>query len=396
MGIRLKIRSHAMAIGIGATMLGFGATSAGAELRVVASIAPLHSLTAQVMEGVGEPELLMPAGASPHHFAMRPSEAKALQQADVVFWVGPAIEGWMSRPLISLGKLESSPPLGEADGVLRLPLRIGGGWEAHDHDHADHEDHDDHDEHAKHDDHDDHAEHAEHDDHDDHAEHAKHDDHDDHAEHAEHGDHDDHADHDDHDEHAKHDDHDDHDEHADHHDHDHAESKYDAHVWLDPRNAKVWVETIAATLGKADPSNAAAYQENAAKALRELDALEQEISAELAQAKALPYVVFHDAYQYFEQRFDLNAVGSISLPDASDPGPKRLAEVRDKIRSTEARCVFTEPQFPQKMALRVIEGSDAKVGVLDPLGASIEPGPGHYPATIRALSRGLLECLQKD
>jgi len=184
------------------------------------------------------------------------------------------------------------------------------------------------------------------------------------------------------------------------HDHDHGHDEaadgvlsFDPHVWLDPANAKAMAAAVAAELAKADPANAAAYTANAETFARSLDALSEEIAAELAPVKTVPYVVFHDAYQYFEKRFGLAAAGSISDVSAAAPSAKRLREVRRKIADVKAACVFREPQFDGKMVQTVIEGTGAREGMLDPIGASITPGPGAYQQLLQDLSKNLKACL---
>lgn len=184
------------------------------------------------------------------------------------------------------------------------------------------------------------------------------------------------------------------------HDHDHGHGEaadgvlsFDPHVWLDPANAKAMAAAVAAELAMADPANAAAYTANAETFARSLDALSEKIAADLAPVKTVPYVVFHDAYQYFEKRFGLAAAGSISDVSAAAPSAKRLREVRRKIADVKAACVFREPQFDGKMVQTVIEGTGAREGTLDPIGASITPGPGAYQQLLQDLSKNLKACL---
>jgi zinc transport system substrate-binding protein len=184
------------------------------------------------------------------------------------------------------------------------------------------------------------------------------------------------------------------------HDHDHGHGEaadgvlsFDPHVWLDPANAMAMAAAVAAELAMADPANAAAYTANAETFARSLDALSEKIAADLAPVKTVPYVVFHDAYQYFEKRFGLAAAGSISDVSAAAPSAKRLREVRRKIADVKAACVFREPQFDGKMVQTVIEGTGAREGMLDPIGASITPGPGAYQQLLQDLSKNLKACL---
>ena len=366
------------------TILSAGGSLAQAEVKVVTSIKPIHSLVSAVMVGVGEPSLLVKGAGSPHTYSLKPSQAKQLQEADLVFWMGHDLEAFLENSIESIATNAKSVPLMEAHGLTKLEFREGGAFE----DHADHDDHKK-DEHG-HDDHDDHKkdDHG-HDDHDDHKkdDHG-HDDHDDHKK-DEHG-------HDDHDDHKKddhgHDDHDDHkkDDHG-HDDHGHAET--DPHVWLDPVNAKALVHEIEEALIETDPANAAAYEANAETMMSRLDDLVAEIDTVLEPVKGRGYVVFHDAYQYFEVRFGVSAVGSITVSPEVLPGAERVAVLQDKVRDLGATCVFSEPQFEPKLVVTITENTNAGTGVLDPLGTSINDGPDLYFTLIRNMAASLKNCL---
>ena len=343
--------------------------------KVATDIAPVHSLVARVMDGVGEPDLIIPPGASPHHHSMRPSEARALQSADVVFWVGEELTPWMTKPLGALSGDAQLVGLLDADGTVLYDFRDVT-EEGH---HDDHADHDDHDDHADHDDHDDHADHDDHD-HDEHADHADHD----HEDHAKHDDHDDHAGHDDHDVHEE-------DDHAGH-DHGHDHEGVDPHAWLDPENARVWVQVIAETLASADPDNAQQYRDNAQAADAELVALRDEITASLSDMQVHHFITFHDAYQYFEKRFGLETSGSVSLGDAESPGPARLAALQEKVTEDQVVCAFAEPQYDTRLVKTAIEGAGATIYQLDPIGVAVEPGVGQYPELLRAMVGSYQNC----
>lgn len=333
--------------------------------RVAVDIAPVHSLVARVMDGVGEPGLILQPGASPHEYNLRPSEAALLQEADVVVWVGPDLTPWMQDAVETLAGGAAQLTLMQAEGTVLLPFREGALFEAHVHGYDAHG----HGEHG----HDDHG-------HEDngHGEHG----HDDHG-HGEHG-HDDHG----HDDHA-HDEHG-HEEHA--HD-DHGHGANDPHVWLSPANAALWLDLIAARLSAADPANAGAYFANAAAGKAELGALEAEIGAILDPVRGGRFVVFHDAYQYFEAAFDFPASGAISLSDATDPSPARIAEIQARVAEEGIACVLSEPQFNPGIVAVVMEGTEARTAVLDPLGTALEPGSALYPAMMRGLATTLAGCL---
>lgn len=320
-------------------------TQATGDVQVVASILPVHSLVAGVMEGVGTPHLLVPGGASPHSFALRPSDARRLERAQAVFWVGPSLETFLERPLNALARKAEVIALAEIEGVTRLPLREGGSWETHAHHDAKTGDHGD-----------------------AHGEtHAKDADHD-------HGS-------------------------KEHHDethaaeHDHAHGDWNPHVWLDPLNAVAFVEVIAHELGHIDPANKARYDANASRLVTKLRALDGELRRTLAPVRGKPYIVFHDAYQNFEARYGLNAVGSITVSPELSPGARRLVEIRKRIRDAGAVCVFAEPQFEPKIIRTVTQGTGARTGTLDPLGAPLKPGPDAYFQLLRNLADDLNRCL---
>ncbi len=315
------------------TVLGFGAVIAVQPAladapEVVATIKPVHSLTAALMDGVAEPTLLIRSGGSPHSYALRPSEARSLERAEIVVWVGKTLEVFLERPLKTLAVGARIVTVSEADGLRLLPMREGGRWDTH---HVD-------DEHGGHDGHD------------------RHDDHDE----ADHGD-----------------------EHG----------AFDMHVWLDPRNAAAMARMIAEALIAADPNNAPAYRVNAARLDADLTALEHALGRRLEPVRERPYIVFHDAYQYFEARFGVNAVGSITVSPDRQPGAARLRQLRQTLTETRARCVFSEPQFEPRLIETVIEGTEARPGVLDPLGAAIPAGPGQYFRLMESMAASMIECL---
>ncbi|WP_422038676.1 zinc ABC transporter substrate-binding protein [Roseibium sp.] len=355
---------------------------------VVATIKPIHSIAAAVMEGVGEPEIIIDGAASPHGFALKPSQAALIQGADVVFWVGPSLSASLAKPIEAIAADAVEVELMDAKGIDLLPYREGANFDAHDHDHDDHEEHADHDDH----DHEKHEEHAEHDhDEHDHEKHADHDDHDHekHEEHAEH-DHDEH----DHEKHADHDEHD-HEEHAghsDHEGHDHA-GGMDPHIWLNPDNGIAIAAAMAETLSEVDPDNAATYRENAAAFAERIEALEGDLAETLAPAKGKNFVVFHDAYHYFEHHFDTEASGAITLTPETVASASRVAEIKDQMSDLNVTCVFQEPQFDAKLVDVVLEGTDARKGTLDPLGTELENGPDLYPNLLTSMSQSLADCL---
>ena len=330
-----------------------GSSALSEAPKVMADIAPVHSLVSRVMEGVGKPNLIVPNEASPHNYRLRPADAASIENANLIFWIGEGLTPWMERTLDALNSDADAVELLALKETDTLPFREGALFDTHDHD-----DHDDHD--KEHDDHDDHDDHDEHDDHDDHDDHDK-----------------------------EHDDHDDHDDHAGH---DHGE--FDPHAWLSTNNAKTWLNVIAAKLSSIDPENAGTYFSNANEARNELDDLDIEVNQMLAPVRGGKFIVFHDAYQYFETVYDFAASGAISLSDASDPGAARIAEIAARIKSQDIDCVLSEPQFNTGLVKAVMDGTDATTQVIDPVGFGIEAGSSLYPRLIRAMAQSLVDCLK--
>jgi len=178
-------------------------------------------------------------------------------------------------------------------------------------------------------------------------------------------------------------------------DHDNEGGK-DGHIWLDPQNAKAIVAHVAEALSERDPAHAAQFKANAARLDARLDALAAELGAATKPLQQKPFVVFHDAYQYFEDRFGLDAVGSITVSPDVQPSAKRLTELRRKLRALQAVCVFAEPLFQPNLVAAVTEGTDARSGTLDPEGVTLAPGPDLYAALMRNLAANLKACLAPE
>ena len=328
-------------------------TTANSEIKVVASIKPIHSLASYLMDGIAKPDLIVDGYASPHGFAMKPSHAKMLQNADLIFWVGEDLESFLEKPLNSIAKKAEKIELMDIKGLNVLEFRERNIFD-------DHDDHD-HDGHAK----------KKKDDHDDHEGHSKKkkDDHDDHDGHAK----------------KKKDEHDDHDDHEGH-----AHGEYDPHIWLDPINAKVILKEMTEHLIENDSKNASTYKSNLDKALKDIDKLTMDVMTELNQSVAS--IVFHDAYQYFEERFNVNILGAFTVNTDVMPGAEQLAEIREIIEHDKVSCVFSEPQFNPDIIKAVAKDMNIKTGVIDPLGATLDPGKDLYFDLINNMSSSFKGC----
>lgn len=309
--------------------------------KVVTTIKPLHSLVAQVMDGVSQPDLLIDQG-SPHGYQMKPNDAKALAHADLVIWVSNDLETFMEKALRknTARKLNWS----EIDGIKLLKNRAGGLWEEHEHNDHEHEEYD--------------HEHGDH-------EHEEHD--------HEHGDHE-------------------HEEHEHHHEHHHGINN--AHLWLGIDNASVLVNATAQTLAELDPEHAKTYQQNAQKTLDNLNAQKTALKKQLSGLDKKPYMVFHDAYHYFEQDFGLNAVGVVRVDPEHEPGLKDIEALRKQFTEHKIVCIFKEPQFPSTIVDKLAQGSKVKTGTLDPIGADLPADQSLYQKLMQQLADNLTDCLK--
>ena len=301
---------------------------------VITTIQPINALVNAVIGNTGGSNSLIPSDVSPHEFKLKPSDVKNLQDGNIIFYISNHLESSITKVFKNLPKNIKIVNLMEETGINHLAIRDNEAWERHDH-------HDDHDKHAKKDD-----------------------------------------DHDDHDKHAKKDD-----------DHDDHEKEDDVHIWLDPDNAIKIIQKVNKELSLLFPENSQIYNKNATNITNKITELKSELKEELLSIKDKPYIVFHDAYQYFEKVFGLNAVGSIALEDDVATSPKQISYIRNKIIKSNVSCVFQEPQFDSKLVKTVVEGTDAKIGTLDPLGVDIANKKDFYLQLLRNMSKSLKECL---
>lgn len=300
---------------------------------VAVDVAPLHSLVAQVMKTVSVPELVISPGSSPHEYSLRPSEAQSLQDADIVFWVSHRLTPWLDSAIDTLAGNALQVELLDSTGTTKLMQRENALFEAHEH-----------------------GDEGEDDEHHD-------------AQSAESGEHQD-----------------------DEHDDDHG---VDPHAWLDPSNAAIWLDTIADALSNADPEHAEIYRANAASGKATMEQLKSEVSETLDPVRNKNFIVFHDAYQYFESAFDFPASGAISISDATTPGLARIQQIHDRVKDADVSCVLAEPQFNPSLVETVLDETDARSSVIDPLGFKLELGPELYPELLLELAQTLADCLEE-
>ena len=292
------------------------------NLKVVTSIKPIHSLVANVMKGTGTPALLIKGASSPHGFSLKPSQSRTLQNADLIFWVGPTLEASLQKPIASIGENAVSIELEE---ILEEEHHLNA--DVHNDDHK--EDHEEvgHDAHEKHENHNEHKHNA------------------------------------------------------------------NAHIWLNPDNAKLIIHEISHELGKADPKNAEIFERNANETILKIDALISEMKNTLAPIKKDGYILFHDAYKPFEQHFGFQSSGIISINPEVKPSAAQIRKLQNIIEQHNVACVFSEPQFGTKTTSLITQGSDVKIGTLDPLGFQISNGADLYFTLMKDISNAFAKCI---
>jgi zinc transport system substrate-binding protein len=287
--------------------------------KVLVTIKPIYSLVAGLMQGIGEPELLMSGAQSPHTFTLRPSHINKLAAAELIVWIGEDFETFLPRTLASLTPQTRVLGLLGSHGIARLSLRHGGVWE-HRHEHTA-------------------------------------------SSHSEPG--------------AR----------------AGKATASDPHIWLSPHNAREIVTLVKQALIALDPANTSLYQDNAREMKTRLNEMDQRLLARLTPVQWVPFIVFHDAYQYFERHYRLNAIGSITLSPDRMPGARRLHDIRAKLEALEAQCIFSEPQFEPKLIKTIVAGTKVRTGVLDPLGADLPAGVDAYFKLMTRLTDQLVACL---
>lgn len=282
---------------------------------VLVSARPIHSIVSAVMSGTGTPEILISGSASPHAYALKPSDARKLENAEIIFWVGPELETFLQTPLRTLAASAHTHALSDTPGLISLPIRDGGLWEAHEHDETDQSTRE--------------------------------------------------------------------------------IAPIDPHFWLDPRNGAAMAHFIAEILGRADPARAEHYRDNAGRFAMRMAELDAELSSRIGPARAQDYIVFHDAYQYFESRYGLSPIGAVSVAADRPAGARRIVEIRNRIQNARVKCVFSPPQFPPKLVATLTENAETESAELDDLGTDITAGAGLYEALLVRMADDFLSCLTR-
>ncbi|MCK5877830.1 MAG: zinc ABC transporter substrate-binding protein [Candidatus Marithrix sp.] len=274
--------------------------------KVLVTIKPIHALVTGVMDGIETPYLLLSGSQSPHNYNLYPSQVRQLHAANLIVWVGPLVESFLTKALTTVSDNSQILRLIDISGLKLLQIRKN--WETH-------------------------------------------------------------------------------------HEHN-GKFKIDPHIWLTPDNAKIIVQTVAKTLVQIDPNNATQYTNNAARLIERLSQLDQTLTQRLKPIQKLPYLIFHDAYQYFENKYKLNAKGAIKLSPEIRPSVKRLHKLRLQIKNQQIRCIFSEPQFESSLITTLTEGTTIQYGVLDPLGINLTSGTESYFTLLNDMATSLQQCLQ--
>ena len=293
-------------------------SSTNAEVKVVTSIKPIHSLVSYIMDGVEKPDVMVDGYNSPHNFTLKPSHAKMLENADLVIWVGEDLETFLEKPLNTIAKKAKKIEVMDLKGIQKLEFREKNIFEKHD-DHKEKNGHKEHDGHEG-----------------------------------------------------------------------HAHGKYDPHVWLDPINAKVIIKEITNQLIQLDSKNSSTYKSNSELALADIDKLLKDTKKKLN--KDLRFVVFHDAYQYFENRFDIQVLGALTVNADVMPGAEQLSEIREVIEHEKVNCLFSEPQFNPSIMESIAKDTKIKTGILDPLGARLDKGKNLYFDLLNDMATSFIGC----
>jgi len=303
-------------------LLWFNLAMAASDLKVVVSIKPFHSLVSTVMLGVSEPALLLNGNNSPHTYSLRPSAAVKLQNADLVFWGGENLEGFLAKPIHSLAAGARVVSFEDTPGLILRPFRSVKEWQELDPESKN--------------------------------------------------------------------------------DQDHVKKRKinrlpgnDPHIWLDPLNAQKITQYLVQILSEFDPENAQTYHSNGKKTILRLSDLNIQLETKMSSVSSKPYIVFHDAYQYFEKRYQLNPIASVTVSSGTSTSVGRLIDIRKKIKIKKVLCIFTEPQFSPKLVQTVISGTAVKKGILDPIGTSISPGPEMYFTLLNNISHSISTCFKK-
>lgn len=275
---------------------------------IVSTIKPIHALVYAIAGGENSPleiRQLLPDGASPHHYALKPSDMRTLETARVVFRIGSGLETFLDKPLATAIPTRAVITFADTTGIQALGSR---------HQHGD-----------------------------DHAGHAA--------------------------------------------------NSADLHLWLNPVNAIAMSREIARALSAADSAHQADYLANAQQLIAQIEATDARIRQQLAPLSQQPYLSFHDAWQHFDTHYGLNFAGAVTLDISRLPGARHVQDIRKIIEEKRAVCLFQEPQFSPAMVKTLVEGSNIRLGELDPLGMELTLDKDTYPKLLQTAADSFQQCL---
>lgn len=304
--------------------------------KVVASIGPIHSIASAIMNGVGEPHLIIRPGDSAHHFHLRPSDVRALSEADHIFWIGPELEVFLTKPISALSNNHASRPLDDLHGLKKLKPRQLKEWKIEEY----HEEENS--EHSKK-----HSDHSEK--HEDHSEK--------HSEHSEHSEH------------------------------------VDMHLWMDPDNALIMAEFIATTLINSDKDNQEIYRNNLGIFTNEINSISDNINKSLKEKSSQEFLLNHDAFQYFEARYGLKSIGSVTLYHDQKPGAAHIRDLKTRIDEQDVSCFLSTAKASDALLETLFDTKPIKSVASDPLGGQFPAGRDQYLQMIRSTAEQLADCL---
>ena len=271
--------------------------------NIVATIKPVHSIVQNILGDTIEAKLLIDNNSSAHNYQLKPSDIKLINKADVVFYIDPTLESFISRITGFNTSANRFVQLTSEDGLVLLEPR------------------------------------------------------------------------------------------SDSHGHDHEHDIVDTHIWLDPVNAKIIAKIVFKTLSAIYPENKEIYETNLIKTIEKLEQLDSSLKAKLEPIEHAAFITQHDAYQYFDKHYNLNFIRAISLDASIPPSVKLTQNLRISIENNNVKCIFSEPQYSDRLVKAIVNDARINAGILDPIGIDLNPGETLYFDLLTNLANNFVNCL---
>jgi zinc transport system substrate-binding protein len=271
---------------------------------VLTSIKPIGLIAKDIAKDHAKVDILLPDNASPHGFSLTPSDIRALNDRDLLIWVGPEIEPFLTKTIA--GRKNQL----QLTALPNIQLRRYGSEHVHSH-----------------------------------------------------GEH-------------------------------HHETSIDGHIWLGPEQSVVIADGIKTQLIALDPENKVNYERNFAAFKQKVASQQKAIYAQLKDYTDKNYFLFHDAYGYFEQAFDLKALGNITLTPDRKPGARTLVGIRQKLQAGKVKCIFSEPQFNPSLVETLVVGTNTKIVLLDPMAKNLSLNTHSYTDFLAELTQSFMTCFE--